>query len=193
MTSIPRPRTVAFTAITAMVVLILTGCAPEGPPAPTIGNAASDAPPFGNESDALSSARATYESYLRVTDQIISDGGSSPERLDEFVADDLAATEKEGFQDFADHSMRSVGSSQLAAFSLQSYDPKASPERSPIVVAYACVDISEVDVVNANGRSVVAAGRPNKSAFEVEFELDLSSSGKLRVAANEPWAGAGVC
>jgi hypothetical protein len=192
MRSITRRRTVTLTAAAAALVLALCGCVPDETLPSTAPPTSSEEAPFANDDQALESARQAYEEYLKVTDQIIADGGQSPERVDPLVTAELADTEKQGFQDFRDRSMRSVGNSQLAGLTLQEYQPDARNGVS-ILTIYTCVDISGVDVLDANGKSVVSADRPDTSAFEVTLDLDRSAPHGLRVSSNEPWTGTGPC
>jgi hypothetical protein len=190
MTSIPWPPTVAFTATAAVFILVLTGCAPEELRVSDAPADSSGPPPFTSTDDALAAAQATYEGYLAASDIIMSEGGANPERLDEFVTPEVAQIEQAGFEDLASRGHLLEGRAIIDSISLQSYSPGSS---SDVVSAYVCVDVRNVDVVDADGLSVVESTRAERSAFQVTFDLDPSTDSRLRVASNYAWAGEGVC
>lgn len=191
MQSILRRRTATFIAVAGALAVVMSGCTPEEPR--NVASATPSAEPvFADEEKALEAARLVFEDYLKVTDEIIAQGGASPERVDTFVASELAETEKAGFSDFKDRGWHSTGSSLLDGTELQSYRPSAQ-DGAEVLRFYACGDVSRVDVVDVDGRSVVSTDRPDRSAFEVAFVIDLSLAARLRVSSSTPWGGAGVC
>jgi hypothetical protein len=192
MRSTTRPRTAAHLAAIIALVVLVSGCSPAEPLISAEPTASSSAAPFASDDEALAAARVVYEGYLKATDEVISDGGVNPDRVEEFVTAGLAATEQEGFEDFRARNVHSTGNSRLAGFTQQSYRPNA-PRGVGIVTAYTCVDITDIDVLDLNGDSIVSADRPNQTAFEVSFDMDLSTTGKLRVSSTQPWEGDEVC
>jgi len=154
-------------------------------------NAEAPEPLFASDEEALAAARTTYEAFLEVTDTVVAEGGANPERIDEFATPEIAILEKDGAQEFSENEYRLTGRTRLASLSFQS---QFSDETGQLVVtAYACVDVSQVQVQDEEGVSVVSADRPDQSAFEVSFTSSGSNSPVLIVAANERWYGDGVC
>lgn len=160
--------------------LVLTGCAtptpmPTAPPAP------SDSPVFASDEEALAAAEEAYGRYSRVADQILVDGGADPERLKEFVSDEIYATEEPGFLRFASKGWHGVGETYFT-LTLQHYDDRQ-------VVVYSCDDVSETDVLDSAGVSVVKPDRTTLIPFEVTFDVEDS----MRIVGSDVWTGGGVC
>jgi hypothetical protein len=191
MRSITRFKTMTSLAAVIATVALIASCSP----AERLSKQASEPTttiPFANDDEALAAAQETYEGYLRATDEVIADGGLEPDRVEEFVTAELALTEHEGFKDFRARNVYSTGSSRLTGFTQQSYRPNA-PRGVGILTAYTCVDIADIDVLDSQGDSIVPADRPDQTAFEVVFDLDLATHGQLRVASTQPWTGGAVC
>jgi hypothetical protein len=192
MTSITRPRTVALTAMAAVSLLALSGCAPEQPSASTAAGSTHEAPLFATDEEALEAARVTYATFIDTANQIMVEGGSLPERIDEVATPKVANVEKDGFQSLVERKLIISGQSVVRDSVLQSYHPR-STDGTRVVSAYFCVDVSGVSLLDENGTSVVKSTRPDMSTFETEFDLASDSPTGLKVAANDPWGGEGIC
>lgn len=71
-------------------------------------------------------------------------------------------------QRFASQHVRVIGNTEISWLTVQSVTLPADPNRTyPEVRLLACLDVSKVDVVTAQGRSVVAADRLNRTQSEV--------------------------
>ncbi len=173
--------------VAGMLVLALAGCVPSGGHG-TASPSASATPVFSSDAEALKAAEAAYAAYLRVSDQILIDGGVNPERLEAVTSSLLYAQELKGFQETHSRGWYSTGGTTFDHFALQSYNPD-DPES--LVVAYVCSDVSQVDVLDSSGNSVVSSTRPNRAPFEVTFALSRPSH--LVLARNDVWTGQGVC
>jgi hypothetical protein len=186
MRTIPRIILVASAA-----VLALTGCVQRDAivtPAPV----SSAKPIFANEQDALAAAEKAYAAYNDVSNKILQAGGLNPERIDAVVSAQLAADEIKGFQKYVERGYRSIGKTTFDHVVLQQYSP-GSIHGSGIVSIYVCVDTSGVDVLDANGTSVVDTSRPSRMGFEVGFEAGPSPSHLLRVSSNDVWDSGDIC
>jgi hypothetical protein len=192
MTSIPRLPTVAFATIAAVFLLAVSGCTPEQSSAPTAAGSTHEAPLFATDEKALEAARVTYATFIDTANQIMVEGGSSPERIDEIATPEVAKVEKDGFQSLVERKLIISGKSIVRDSVLQSYYPR-STDGARVVSAYFCVDVSGVSLVDEDGTSVVKSTRPDMSTFETEFDLASDSPTGLKVAANDPWGGEGIC
>jgi len=190
----PSTRTYVAKVGTILLVLgclSLTSCAPDEPvsdakPTPTV------TPLFASEEEALEAARATYEGFLRTSKIIVDEDGASSERIDEFATTEVADPEKRGFANLAAANERIIGEISLEEVLLQAYRPQA-PGGLDVMSVYACVNVGDTDVVDEGGNSVVAADRPDKTAFEVTFDSYTPSATKLRLSSKVVWEGSGVC
>jgi hypothetical protein len=87
--------------------------------------------------------------------------------------------------------LRQVGDTRIVELTVQSVsldnsDPKAG--RVPTVVADVCYDVTGVDIVNANGRSVVQDDRPDRGWVRhsvSNYQWNSDRSGAWRVATSE--------
>lgn len=177
-------RLVAGIAL-AVSLAALTGCASGSEPiAPSLEPAPE--PVFASEEEALAAAKNAYEAYLKISDAVLADGGERPERIEPFAVAAARKAALAGYQEFRSANLESNGSTKLRSMILQSHDSDA-------VITYACLDVSDVDVLNSDGESVVSPGRPDMQAFEALFAEHPSKPGALILASREPWTGEGVC
>jgi hypothetical protein len=178
-------------AVVALVALVC-GCTPTGPKSTPPPVSPTSEAPFASDKEALAAAQATYEEFMTIANQIMADGGASPERLDAITSPAVAAFEKQGFVKLVGRDLKIGGGSVVIAAILQSYRPTA-PDGRGILVGYFCVDGSGVTVVDASGASVLDESVPALTAFEVSFDLIERDPPRLVVSSKNAWTGAGVC
>jgi len=175
-------------AVTVAGMLLLSGCG-GGDPIPTLPPTPTATPIFASEEEALAAAEEAYAAYLSAWDLIASQGGVDPERIAAVTSGDFYESEIEGFRTFHENKWRSVGTSVLRSADLQFADLAGD---APVpVAAYVCVDVADVDVLDASGASVVSPDRPDLQAFEVFFEL--TPDGALVPSSSAPWEPESVC
>ena len=75
---------------------------------------------------------------------------------------------------------------------LQQYNPQATGSDS-LIVAYACEDISKVDILDAKGESVVSNSRLDRYPVEIGFVLSEEGGKRLIVSSDEEWSGEDFC
>ena len=175
-------------AAAALLLTSLAGCIDPGPvktPVPT----PSATPVFASDEEALAAAEAAYAAYQVVEDAIFAEGGANPERLTAVASRDFLDASLAGFDSIRSKGWRSVGKSAITSVDLQAYDPTASD--IDIITVYLCDDVSAVDVLDSSGVSVVSPQRPDRTLFEVRFDLEPVSKALL-VASRDVW-GDGQC
>jgi hypothetical protein len=178
----------ATVVVIGLVAAALAGCTPVGGTAVT--PAASGTPFFASDSAALAAAKASYEAYSAVADQILADGGEGADRIDAVTTGSLQKSERQDSQNFASKGYRALGSSKVAKVILESTKPGASASTKEAVTAYVCLDISAVDIVDRSGTSVVAPGRSPLVSYEVGFDLVRS---RLLPSREEKWTSTDIC
>jgi hypothetical protein len=136
---------------------------------------------FASDEEALAAAEEAYGKFLAATDAVIRDGGSEPERVQAYLSPELYQRELAGYEQLAQNGWHGVGST--------TFDLKLQRFFGGTVVAYACDDVSQTDVVDSNGESVVLAGRAERVAYEVEFD----ARNDLVIVRKDVWSGGGVC
>lgn len=185
---------VVLVMLGALVVTVIAGCAASPVPALTP-SATPDAaaPLFASDDEALAAAEEAYAAYRDASDRIFADGGSEPERLAEYASSELFERERAGFDQAMAEGLRYVGATNVVAFRLQAHRPKARPPE-PLVTAYACVDYSDVDVLDASGTSRTDPSRSKQLGFLVSFVPGIEQPrAKLVVSDTQLWASGGVC
>jgi len=187
-------------AAAATLLLVLSACSDRsdqpgnGPtatptttsPTPTV----TETPPSDSE---LASQAATelLQKYYAVRNELRQDTTKPLRRLRSVsISTDLTAQEnflrtqrKEG--------LRQVGDTRIAELTVQSVtldnsDPKAG--RVPTVVIDVCYDVTDVDIVDADGKSVVPDERPDRGWVRhsvSNYEWDTDRSRAWRVATSE--------
>ena len=185
MRNIPR---VSFLAVAT--VLLLAGCTP------TIGivkpePAPSSTPIFASEEDALAAATAAYAAYVKVSDQILMDGGTDPDRIKPYATKEALEAALDGYRTFREKGYRSIGSSEIFGDKLQRFNPDAEGGID-LVDLYSCLDVSHVDVVDGSGNSAVSADRPDLQAFQLTFDFDFKLN-KLVLSSRDAWSSSEIC
>lgn len=178
------PTRMLALAAGALMLGALVGCTP-GVPKPTRTPTASQTPLFASDEAALKAATDAYAAYLKMSDTILADGGKEPDRMTRTAVGDALATELTGFETARKRGWRQVGSTTFSGTQLQSTALDS-------VSIYVCVDVSNVDILNSSGKSVVSANRPERSAALIRL-IEAGGQPPLKVAANQPWNGNGVC
>jgi hypothetical protein len=185
-----RPKSrLATVALVLAAALSATGCTPEAPaadPVPT----PSATPLFASDAEALAAAEEAYAAYLAVTDAIFADGGKDPERLLEVATREVFEAQLEGYVSAANEGWTGVGSTTLDSVTLERYDPGNA--RSTVSI-YGCVDLSEVDVVDSSGVSVVSPTRPNRTPIQATLDSSGGARFPLIVSGERPWTGENFC
>jgi len=180
-------------AVTLVVAIGLTasGCATDDP-APKPSTSTSAAPLFASDEEALAAAEEAYAAYQAVSDAILMDGGSNPERLLLVATNEQYEAEKTGIREIAQKGYRSVGATKFDSMKLQNRDQFSSPDQ-PFISAYVCDDYTEVDIVDALGNSVVASDRRDRFPRVISFSKAQSGQSVVTVAAIDEWTGEDFC
>lgn len=191
-----RIRGGRYGAVTIVVALcvVLAGCTTESSVGGGSGGTSStptSTPAFASEEEALAAAEEAYGAFLKMEDTIFADGGVEPERITPFATGDALQAALDGFASFEEQQIHSVGAQTFEITDIVRYSP-AAIDGEQIVDAYVCLDISEVDVLDADAKSVVDENRPPQQPFEVSFVWSAASDG-LVVGERDVWTGGGVC
>jgi hypothetical protein len=178
-------------ALALTIAAALSLCACQQQHTPIVPSPAPSATPiFASDDEALAAAEEAYRAYQKVEDEVGHDGGVQLERFKSVAKADALESTEASFASFHESGLRSTGETQVASFSLQQYSPNASGGEGA-VSAYVCLDVSGVDVLDSNSKSVVSKTRPDRQAFELAF--DLQEGTFLILSSRLPWTGSGVC
>ncbi|MEV8254834.1 hypothetical protein AB0O95_12815 [Rhodoglobus sp. NPDC076762] len=170
-------------SVGVLLLAVLSGCAPSdatAPPEPTSTFVA----PYATDEEALAAAEAAYAEYVQLSAEILRDGGKDPERILRIVTGEFTETNLADFAAFRDGERRSTGQATFDGVELQRYSSGGG--YIELVSIYVCHDVSGVDVLDANGASVVLADRLERIFMVVTFDYDPAES-QLKLSSREPW------
>lgn len=176
-----RPAAVALVLLAALAA---SGCAPD-PTAPHT-PAPTSTPLFASDEEALAAAEEAYAAYVTLTDEILASGGMGVERLDSVATGRQLETDTAELEELASLGYRAIGSTAISDFTLQAYDRQSNMGQS-VVTAYVCEDVSDVDIVDPSGESVVEPDRPNRVKYALTFDSTDTKSSILLLSSREPW------
>lgn len=179
----PRQRVIGVAAA-ALVFATLSGCAPSPAPQHTASPSPHATPVFSSDKEALAAATKAYAAYLKVSDEIAHDGGAHPERIKAVATGEALSDALQGFAEYRDTKAHSVGARRFDHARIQSVDPTT-------VTFYVCDDVSEVDVLDESGTSLVSPDRPSRTEFVVSASgADVAG---VLISSRDKWEGKNVC
>ncbi|RZT62470.1 hypothetical protein EV140_0999 [Microcella alkaliphila] len=166
----------------------LTACADTTriPPAPTDTGAAE--PLFASDEEALAAAVEAYEEYAAVVDALLM-GREPSVPLEAVASGALVEQTLEDVAEFAELGWVITEGRQTLNPRLQSRQPVG--DGGELVVLYFCEDVSQVDVIDSAGESVVNEDRDPFTPFEATIRLE--SGDEPLVLERRVWEGSGIC
>jgi len=186
----------------ALVLAAVSACAdgnsqPVDPTAsPTVANPTPPAPttspsPTSPSGTAASNATRTLRDYFRTIDELARTRGADLNALDAVTTSTELTAEKKFLRDQGRRGQRQVGDTRLAALKVQSVDLDNSDPSAgtvPTVIIDVCWDVSEVDVLREDGKSIVSPNRPDTgwTRYTVaNYKYAADPSGGWRVASGQ--------
>jgi hypothetical protein len=168
-------------------IAALASCANPRPgemPVPT----PSVTPVFASEEEALAAAGDAYQRYLDVSNAIAQAGWVDTSGFESVETGAALQDELEVVADYVAAGYRQVGSTTFDRLTLQQISDGGAGELE--LVVYLCLDVSSVDLVHAQGDSVVGADRPARQPLEVEFR---QFDHVLMISRSDAWTGNDFC
>jgi hypothetical protein len=170
-------------AATVAATLALSACQSSGEPLP---RSATPVPERTISKGTLAlQARIVYERYLKAVEEASEKGVSRYDLLKSLATPKAYAAEVKSLEAQRVKGIHTSGPSNLIKFQIQSVDVASGH-----VVAYACVDLSKVKVLQASGTDVTPASRPNRQTSLPSFQ---TSGGILKLDVNGSWSGESIC
>lgn len=185
------------TAVFLLAAMAACGSDSDAEPAPTPTSSevsptsAAPSTPGTPEESAASAAEVAVGDYYALTDLLLQDDAVSLDRLKEVAISTQLSAQKNfltteraaGTQQRGD---TKIAETKVQSVSLDNSDPKAG--RVPSVTIDVCWDVSAVDVVDASGKSMVPADRPDRGWTRLtvaNYSWDNDSDTGWRVAGGE--------
>jgi len=190
---------ISLLAIVTAVAIAVGSCASDGgdpaasssqspnSPAPTT---TTPTPPSDSEV-ASEAASAVLRNFYDVRNQLRQDPSQPLTLLDEVAISTELAAQKQLFKKEREQGLRQTGETRLVELSVQSVnldnsDPKAG--KVPTVQIDLCFDVSDVDVIDKSGNSVIVPGRPDTGWIQFlvsNYQWDTDPDGAWRVASSQ--------
>ncbi len=179
-------RRPALVGLAIALVVPLAACSettrlPEAEPGSEV------APLFASDEEALAAATAAYEEYLAVLDTALQTGATEEPSFADVAKGPALLDAEATLADFVENGIRITGQRTLTASSLQQYVLTLDGGEVQI---YVCESVEGVDVLDADGNSLVEPDRPNLTAFEALLVVD---GDRLVVNERQVWPGGGPC
>ena len=187
-------------AAAALLLVAMTSCANDGqdpaanasptPSSSTPTPTATATPPSDTEL-ASEAASATLRKYYDVRNQLRQNPRRPLSLLDQVAISTELAAQKNLFKKERKQGLHQVGATKVAELEVQSVnldnsDPKAG--KVPTVQIDLCFDVSEVDVVDADGKSVISPDRPDTGWIQFlvsNYEWETDPDAGWRVASSK--------
>lgn len=187
-------------AAAALLLVAMTSCANDGqdpaanasptPSSSTPTPTATATPPSDTEL-ASEAASATLRKYYDVRNQLRQNPSRPLSLLDQVAISTELAAQKNLFKKERKQGLHQVGATKVAELEVQSVnldnsDPKAG--KVPTVQIDLCFDVSEVDVVDADGKSVISPDRPDTGWIQFlvsNYQWDANPNAGWRVASSK--------
>lgn len=187
-------------AAAALLLVAMTSCANDGqdpaanasptPSSSTPTPTATATPPSDTEL-ASEAASATLRKYYDVRNQLRQNPRRPLSLLDQVAISTELAAQRNLFKKERKQGVRQVGATKVAELEVQSVnldnsDPKAG--KVPTVQIDLCFDVSDVDVVNADGKSVISPDRPDTGWIQFlvsNYQWDANPNAGWRVASSK--------
>ena len=154
-----------------MLAALVSGCAadPSVEPTPT--------PTFANEDEAFAAAEATYRAYVDALNQVDLADPATFEEVYAWTTGEANASAREYLSQLHSEEVKLLGSSRVARIWSELGD-------QPTIVSV-CLDVSEVELLDVNGRSIVDANRPNEQSFKVKLQSSRYAAHGLLISEFE--------
>jgi len=199
MTTRPARRLTAAAGIAALALLV-SSCGgsddPVAQPTPSSAAPTTSAPtsssvvPVSAEDQAVTEATEAVSQFYAAIDRINADRNSDPDTLHDVTTGDAYLAQVRQAVQMKARGLTQIGNGRVVdatPFSIDlTTDAGANPPKFPTVVMDACLDVGDVNVVDAEGKSVVPAtrlaqttARLNVVHFDFGWRVDkIASSGE---------------
>lgn len=149
----------SFAVLLLGLALAVAGCAAAPEPEPTPSG-------FASEEEAFAAAEETYRAYVEAENAVdLSDPGTF-EPVYALTTGDSLASAREQLTSFHAERLTRTGSTKIVIL-----EPRSADVEAGTAVMDVCLDVSEIDVVDPSGQSVVRDTRPDVQSLRVSFVL----------------------
>ncbi|MCR2763471.1 hypothetical protein NQ152_08090 [Microbacterium sp. zg.B48] len=154
------PRVASVILMLAVLAGLATGCQPQPEPTPT-------ASVFASEEEAFAAAEETYRAYVDALNQVDLSDPETFEAVYAWTTGELNATDRKNFSAWHADGYSKSGEARITETRAGAVHRLGSPDVT--VRMEACYDVSAVDVVDKEGKSVVSPERPSLQRLALVF------------------------
>lgn len=152
------PRFVGAFGALALSISVLAACAPTPEPTPT------PTALFASDEEAFAAAEETYEAYLDALNGVDLTAPESFEAVYDWTTGSASASIRESLSKLHAEGFQMTGDTVL-----QSVTPVSANTATGEISMRLCADVSDTDIVDTEGNSVVAGDRADVQALAVSF------------------------
>ena len=163
------------------IALLASGCTPEPTPTPSPTG-------FASEEEAFAAAEATYRAYVDALNQVDLSEPATFEPVYAWTTGDVNATDRKSLTAYHADNVTVAGESQIKLMLLS--DQSSDLDAPALAV---CLDVSDIDVRNAEGQSLVSDSRPDIQKLTVTFASSPSTDSGLVITHIGPREGEPTC
>lgn len=162
--------------------LALAGCTAPDPPAPTPTSM------FSTEEEAFAAAEATYRAYVDALNQVDLSDPETFEALFGWTDGELNALDRRQFSEWHAQGLRKTGEARVRTVAGTEWDAEAG-----LIQIDACYDVSDVDLRDAQGISIVSTERPPEQELAITLTSAHSTPTGLAVLSISTASGGPTC
>ena len=174
-------RSLAGATAALLLALAVTGCTPDPAPSPSPTG-------FASEEEAFAAAEATYRAYVDALNQVDLSEPATFEPVYAWTTGDVNATDRKSLTAYHADNVTVAGESQIKLMLLS--DQSSDLDAPALAV---CLDVSDIDVRNAEGQSLVSDSRPDIQKLTVTFASSPSTDSGLVITHIGPREGEPTC
>lgn len=160
----------------ALTAGALAACTPTPEPSPT------PTALFSSDEEAFAAAEETYRAYTEAANSTDLADAATFEPVFEWLTGTALSAERESLSLYHAEGLSRVGTTTFDTFEPVSFGSDA-------VVVQLCVDVSDVDLQNADGKSVIPPDRAPRSGRKVTFVPGDTSTSLLIASNHKPNEG----
>lgn len=161
-----RERRFAAAATLVLALALTTACAPDPAPTPSPTG-------FASQEEAFAAAEATYRAYVDALNAVDLSDPATFEPVYSLLSGTALADSKKSLTAFHAEGYTRTGDTRFDRLTVTGSDLAAGT-----VTVALCLDVSDVDLVDSSGESVVAPGRVNVQPLDVTL---VKSSNTTRI------------
>lgn len=176
-----KSHRVAVILALAGACALMSGCS--GPPQPV-----ASTPLFSSEDEAFAAAEETYRNYVDALNQVDLSDPETFEAVYAWTTGEANAADRESFSEMHANGLTVAGHTRVGLS-----QPAAGTSATNTVELDVCLDVSDIQLVDAAGVSAIEPGRNNVQSMRIALKESHDSSTGLLISAFNAREGEPLC